>query len=197
MRDVFIAVFFIFVFLGLAVDGRADIYKFVDEDGVLHFTNVPNDSAYKWVMRESYNAPRELSTRESQVRYDYLISKAARKHGMDPALIKAVIEAESDFDPEAHSRAGAVGLMQLMPETARGLGVTDPYNPSDNIEGGVKHLKRLLLRFKRNVPLALAAYNAGEANVERYGKVPPFRETEGFVEKVLEYRRKYSGTFKR
>ena len=194
MRDVLIAVFFTIIFLVLAIEGQAGIYKYVDEDGVLHFTNVPKHGGYEWVMRERGSASRSLSARGDQVRYDYIIRKISRRYEMDPALVKAVIEAESDFDTEAQSKAGAMGLMQLMPETARGLGVKDSYDPSENIEAGVRHLKHLLSRFKRNIPLALAAYNAGAANVERYGKIPPFKETEGFVARVLKYHKKYSGT---
>ena len=188
------AILFIFV-LGLAGFASADIYKFVDENGVLHFTNVPNDSAYKWVMRETRLEGDKLSSQKLQLRYDTIISTVSKRHAVDPSLVKAVIEAESDFDSQAKSRAGAVGLMQLMPETARGLGITDLYDPSENIEGGVRHLKRLLAQFKRNVPLALAAYNAGATNVKKYGDIPPFKETQGFVARVLEYQKKYAGTF--
>ncbi len=195
MRNLFVACFFIIVFFGLAVDVRAGIYKYVDEEGVLHFTNVPKHGSSEWVMRESGKGARVSSAFENQVRYDYIIRKISRRYDMDAALVKAVIEAESDFDSDAYSKAGAMGLMQLMPETAKGLGVKDSYDPSENIEGGVRHLKYLLNRFKRNVPLALAAYNAGAANVERYGKIPPFKETESFVARVLKYHKKYSGTF--
>ncbi len=197
MKRSFTILFFIFVFLGLAAFARADIYKYVDEDGVLHFTNVPNNSAYKWVMRESRTREKKVSREHLLVRYDRIISRVSRRYDMDPALIKAVIEAESDFNPRAKSKAGAMGLMQLMPETAKGLGVTDLYNPADNIEGGVRYLKRLLISFKRDVPLALAAYNAGENNVRKYGAIPPYKETQGYVDKVLEFRKKYIGTFSR
>ena len=186
---------FIFVFLGLAGLVRADIYKYVDENGVLHFTNVPKHSAYEWVMRESRDREKSVSRAHLQIRYDRIISKASRRYDVDPALIKAVIEVESDFNPRAKSKAGAKGLMQLMPATAKGLGVTDIYDPTSNIEGGVKHLKSLLTRFKRDVPLALAAYNAGEKSVRKYGTIPPYKETQGYVARVLEYRKKYIGTF--
>jgi soluble lytic murein transglycosylase len=195
LRNIVVSVFFIFVFLVMAGEASAGIYKYVDSEGVTHFTNVPDHGGYEWVMRESSAVKGDPHAKRNQVRYDYLIRKASRKHDMDPALVKAVIEAESDFDTDAESRAGAVGLMQLMPETAKGLGVEDRSDPFDNIEGGVIYLKSLLVRFKRNIPLALAAYNAGAANVERYGKIPPFKETENFVERVLEHHRKYSKTF--
>jgi soluble lytic murein transglycosylase-like protein len=195
LRRLFTGVFFILVSVGLAGFASADIYKFVDENGVLHFTNVPNDSSYKWVMRETRPDGDKLSSEQLQLRYDTIILTVSKRHAMDPSLVKAVIEAESDFDSQARSRAGAVGLMQLMPDTAKGLGITDLYDPSENIEGGVRHLKRLLAQFKRNVPLALAAYNAGATNVKKYGDIPPFKETQGFVDKVLEYQKKYAGTF--
>jgi soluble lytic murein transglycosylase len=197
LKRVFTAVFFILFFFGLSAIVRADIYKYVDEDGVIHFTNVPNDSAYKWVMSETRPEGREVSPEQLQVRYDAIISTVSRRYAMDPSLVKAVIEAESDFDPQAISKAGAVGLMQLMPETARGLGVRDLYDPLENIEGGVRHLKGLLIRFKRNIPLALAAYNAGATNVIKYGSIPPYKETRGFVDRVLKYQKKYTGTFNR
>jgi soluble lytic murein transglycosylase-like protein len=195
LRRLFAGVLFIVVSFALAGFASADIYKFVDENGVLHFTNVPNDSAYKWVMRETRPDGEKLSSEQLQLRYDTIISTVSKRYAMDPSLVKAVIEAESDFDSQAKSKAGAVGLMQLMPETARGLGVKDLYDPTENIEGGVRHLKRLLAQFKRNVPLALAAYNAGATNVKKYGDIPPFKETQGFVAKVLEYQKKYAGTF--
>ncbi len=183
--------------LGLVGLVRADIYKYVDEDGVLHFTNVPKHSAYKWVMSESRDREKKVSRAHLLIRYDRIISRVSKRYDVDPALIKAVIEVESDFNPRARSKAGAKGLMQLMPDTARGLGVTDIYDPSANIEGGVKYLKRLLISFKRDVPLALAAYNAGENKVRKYGAIPPYKETQGYVAKVLEFRKKYIGTFSR
>jgi len=125
------------------------------------------------------------------------ISKAAKKYDLDPAFIKAVISAESGFNPNAKSHAGAMGLMQLMPGTARGLGVTDSFNPAQNVDGGCKYLRIQLDRFG-DVKLALAAYNAGPGNVNKYGGVPPFAETQKYVEKVLakwdDYKRINEGT---
>lgn len=118
--------------------------------------------------------------------YDEIIKEAADKYEMDPHLIHAVMQAESAFHPYAVSRAGAEGLMQLMPELSDEMGVTDAFDPRENIMGGVRYLKRLLEYHDGNLDLALASYNAGPGNVERYGGVPPFRETRNYVDKVLQ-----------
>jgi soluble lytic murein transglycosylase len=120
-----------------------------------------------------------------------MISRFSRQHQLHPALIRAVIKAESDFDPMAVSRAGAVGLMQLMPQTAVQLEVQDLFDPEDNIGGGTKYLRQLLDRFRGNLPLALAAYNAGEHVVDRYRALPPIDETRQYVRKVLRYYRTF------
>lgn len=114
-----------------------------------------------------------------------LISKVSQKYGVDEKLVQAVVRQESGFNPKARSHCGAMGLMQLMPATAKGLGVKDAYNPVQNVEGGVKHLKGLLARYNGNVVLALAAYNAGGGNVDKYGGVPPFKETQNYVKSIL------------
>jgi len=118
-------------------------------------------------------------------RYDGLIERAAQREGIDPELVKAVVQHESGFDPRATSPAGAMGLMQLMPATARGLGVTDPYDPAQSIAAGTRMLSRLVKRYDGDLSLALAAYNAGSGAVERYGGVPPYRETQNYVRNVL------------
>lgn len=115
-----------------------------------------------------------------------LTHAVAVRHGVDHRLVEALVEVESGFDPGARSARGAVGLMQLMPELARHYGVTDPFDPSQNLEAGVRHLRALLLRYGSDLELALAAYNAGESAVERYGGVPPFAETSEYVRRVLE-----------
>ena len=116
---------------------------------------------------------------------DTFIATAASRYGISEELIAAIIEAESEFNPRAVSRRGAQGLMQLMPETAATLGVNDPFDPRANIDGGVRHLRALMDRFDNNLPLALAAYNAGEVAVIKHRGVPPYRETRGYVDRIL------------
>jgi len=123
--------------------------------------------------------------------FDHFINQAATTHQVDPALIKAIIMAESRYNPKAVSKRGAKGLMQLMPVTAKSLGVEDSFDPEDNINGGVMYFKKLLDRFEGDVELALAAYNAGSRYVRKYGGVPPFRQTQTYIQKVFKYHRHY------
>ncbi len=166
---------------------RADIYRYIDKDGTLHFTNLPTTHRYK-LFKRGRGTIRKSS---GPTRYDRLIREISQKHGMNPALIKAVIKAESDFNPRAVSKKGARGLMQLMPNTMKDLKVGDPFQPRDNIDGGVRHLKKLFKRFDNSVTLSLAAYNAGAKAVEKYDDVPPYQETQHYVKKVLNYYDRY------
>jgi soluble lytic murein transglycosylase-like protein len=129
--------------------------------------------------------PEEIG--DSVSTYDHWIKAACRKYSLDPALVKAVIHAESRFDPWAVSPKGAVGLMQLGPDTARELGIKDPFNPKHNIDGGVQYLKDLLDTFKGDKKLALAAYNAGPTQVYRHKGVPPFKDTKKYIKQVIRY----------
>ena len=164
---------------------RAEIYQYIDANGTISLTNVPSDIRYRRVDLH----PNRLHPTISERELEPMINRVSRQHHLHPALIRAVIKAESDFDPHAVSRAGAIGLMQLMPQTAVRLDVRNLYDPEDNIGGGTKYLRQLLDRFRGNLPLALAAYNAGEHVVDRYRALPPIDETRQYVHKVLRYYR--------
>jgi len=133
----------------------------------------------------------DLNSKKIEHHYTPHIKKVAESHGVSPALVKAVIKVESGFDPQAVSSQGAVGLMQVMPETARRVGVSNPHDPHSNIVAGVKYLKKLLEMFGGNETLALAAYNSGPGNVLKYGGIPPYRQTQVFVNRVMRYYRMY------
>lgn len=131
------------------------------------------------------NAIEKISFKNSRENIENLIEKYAQKNNLDPDFIKAVVKQESGFNPDAKSKCGAMGLMQLMPQTAKGLGVVDAFDPEQNIEGGVKYLKSMLNRFNNDPKLALAAYNAGPAAVQKYGDIPPYKETQNYVKNIL------------
>lgn len=164
----------------------ADIYTFIDSDGVLHFTNVPTSSDYKLYIKER---PQKIEPRLDSQKFDEIIRTAQKKYGVEFSLIKAIINVESGFDPKAVSKMGATGLMQIMPTNYASLYVEDPFNPMDNIMGGALYLQRLLRRYEYKLPLVLAAYNAGPDAVDKYRQIPPYKETQNYVKKVM---KKYS-----
>ena len=181
--------------LSVAPAAAADIYKYVDKWGSIHLSDKPKHRGYKLIVRSYRNGPYKEAPRfrpGNLARYKSMIRKVAQRYRLDDALLTAIIHAESAFDAHAVSKTGAVGLMQLMPATSRYYGVRNPWNPEANIDAGARHLKDLLKRFKNNLTLALAAYNAGESAVIKYGnRVPPFPETRRYINKVYNYYRQY------
>jgi len=180
---------------GIADRAEAQIYTFVDARGVTHFSNVPNDPRYVPIPRPKRNRAPAPSAPQ-YVGYDGLILLTSMQHGVSPALVKAVIAAESLFDPDAVSAKGAQGLMQLMPETASALGVADPFSADQNVRGGVRYLREMLDRYG-DMARALAAYNAGPTAVDRYRGIPPYPETRAYVQRVMTYYRHYNDDFGR
>ncbi len=172
----------------------ADIYKYEDKEGVLHFTDAPTDKRFKVFMRDIKKDQRLRTTfrlsgcARDPREFEAIIDTCATEYGVDKSLVKAVIQAESGYNPNALSRKGAAGLMQLMPKTAQDLKVSDSFNPAENIRGGVRYLRFLLDTFKGDVAMALAAYNAGLAKVAKYGGIPPYEETRNYVARVMGYR---------
>ncbi len=164
-----------------SVSGWCDIYKYVDADGVVHFTNTPTGNKFRFYLKESPRPEASSGTLSDQ------IARSAKAFDLDEALIKAVIKVESNYNPKAVSAKGAQGIMQLIPSTAREMQVQDPFNAADNIRGGSRYLRKMLDQFGGNLELALAAYNAGPGNVRRYGGVPPFAETRNYIQQVKKY----------
>jgi soluble lytic murein transglycosylase len=169
---------------------HADIFMYIDESGVMHFTNTPtsNEYEYKIYIKERTAVSRNFHTTS---KYDHFISDAAKQTGVDSRLLKAMIKAESDFDPRAVSRKGAMGLMQIMPENFKMLDLENPFDPWQNIRAGAQYFKKLYERFNGKLALTLAAYNAGPTAVDRYKRIPPYQETEEYVRRVLRYYRTF------
>lgn len=183
------------VIFGTASMGRGDIYKYVDPEGVVHLTNVPTDGnlPYILVMKEKRVIFQLKGLNVDNPRYDDLIAQASERYSVDSTLIKAIIKTESNFNHRAVSPMGARGLMQLMPTTAAALQVKDSFHPENNIDGGVRYLRYLMNLFNGNLPLVLAAYNAGENAVLRYNnRIPPYQETQTYVRRVLHHLNRYN-----
>ena len=181
-----VTIFYIITLLLLAgIAVHADIYRYIDENGVMHFTNTPTSSTHKFklFLREKP----KVNPRYSTKKYDDIITNASQQYDVSFPLLKAIIKAESDFDPRAVSKKGAKGLMQIMPENFKPLGIKDPFDPSQNIHAGARYFKQMYDRFKGKLSLSLAAYNAGPKAVERYKTVPPYEETEEYVRRVLKF----------
>jgi hypothetical protein len=198
-------------FLLCTSPAAADLFKYVDKEGVIHFTNIPaHPDAQKLAALKPLtvshttgriNPRAQLPALRSfapfcdvpnQNAYEPHIRLTCLRHGMDYNLVKAVIRAESGFNSQAVSPKGAMGLMQLMPDTSRYMGVMNPFDPLDNIDGGTRYLRMLLDRFNNDISLALAAYNAGPENVAKYRGIPPYDETQVYVQRVLEYYQRYT-----
>jgi hypothetical protein len=193
-------VFALLFLLSLPCVSIADIYQYTDKDGVVHFSNVGFGAVKKYkrlkstpgsqqsvttFRRSSASSRAPLSSSNFPSAYVDMINTACGRHGVDPALVHAVVKVESDFNPYALSRKGAMGLMQLMPQTAVVMNVGNSFNPGENIDGGVKYLRYLIDRYEGNLHLALAAYNSGETAVKKWGTIPPYPETQNYVKKVM------------
>jgi soluble lytic murein transglycosylase-like protein len=180
-KTLMFTLFFLFFYV---LNLKADIYKYIDSNGVLYFTNVPIASGYQLYIKET---PKKIITWFPTKRYDTYISEASERYDIDFPLLKALIKVESNFNPRAVSHKGAKGLMQIMPGNYTMLNIRDPFNPKENIMGGARYLKLLIKKFQGRLPLALAAYNAGPTAVERYRRIPPYKETQIYVKKVMKY----------
>jgi soluble lytic murein transglycosylase-like protein len=185
-----------FLLIPFQQTSHADIYRYEDEEGIVHFTDAPTDRRFKIFMRDIKKDKQlrtllRMSRSVNPAEYDHIIKSSSDKYGVSTSLIKAVIQAESGYNPNAVSHKGASGLMQLMPGTAKSLKVSNSFDPKDNVEGGVKYLRFLLDTFKGDVSLALAAYNAGLGKVAKFGGIPPYAETRNYVNRVLSYMNSY------
>ncbi|HEY1372374.1 MAG TPA: lytic transglycosylase domain-containing protein [Candidatus Binatia bacterium] len=182
------------VTLGVALctaELRAEMYQCIEADGAAIFTNTPSHAGCRLLGGRRERFPAAVTSVDPS-QFDALIQNSSERYGVDPALVRAVVKAESNFNQSARSPKGAQGLMQLMPDTARLYNIVNAYDPTENIEGGVQHLRLLLDRYRGDLRLALAAYNAGIQAVEKYGGIPPFAETREYVKRVLNFHERYS-----
>jgi soluble lytic murein transglycosylase-like protein len=192
------ALFYMSLFIG--VDAKADkqIYKYQSKSGVLSFSDIqPQEVSYTLLKVDCYacnvNSLTDwYHTPLNKLSFKDTINKLSQRYRVDSALIRAVIHAESHFKPDALSKVGAQGLMQLMPATAKELGVVDAFIPEQNITGGVRHLAKLLRKYHGDISLVAAAYNAGEGNVAKYGGIPPFEETKVYIQRVNILHKRYA-----
>ena len=197
MLNIRLTILFISILSLLSMQSHADIYKYVDKHGRVILTDKPTHSGYKqlvktWKGWEEAKLPKNFSVSKNQKKFDPTIRSVARMYKLPHTLLHAVITAESSYNPDAISKAGAVGLMQLMPETAKQYGVSNRRNPKQSIQGGSRYLRYLAKLFNNDLTLMLAAYNAGEGAVKKYGnKIPPYKETRNYVKKVIKYYKKY------
>jgi soluble lytic murein transglycosylase-like protein len=183
----------------LGASAQAEVWVFKDQQGRLHFSDTPQHSGYRRLARVERRSAREhrvVHVSGTSSHWDQAIARAGHRYSVDPSLVKAVIHVESLFDTTAVSPKGALGLMQLMPRTAALVGVDDAFDPWQNIRGGTRYLGYLLKRFKGDLELSLAAYNAGESTVRRYGGMPPYGETQRYVKRVLDLHRRYDADFR-
>lgn len=191
------AFFLLFTFILLSGTAHAaDLYTFTDEEGATYYTNVPGDNRMKApvpvVKKEAFSQPPFAPSLIAEP-YESIITSASKRFDVDPNLVRAVIRAESNFNPRAVSPKGALGLMQLMPLKAKEMAVTNPFNPEENIHAGVRYLGELLSLLKGNLSLALAAYNAGPNRVKIQNKIPAIEETQNYVQRVIKYYKDLKG----
>jgi soluble lytic murein transglycosylase-like protein len=183
--------FLVTLLMASAVAARSQIYTYVDGGGVRHYTDVPDNNRYRLLILSPQDRTASGDRYDAMLlakagRYDSIIEKAAVSASIEPNLLRAVIVVESGFNSHAVSKRGAMGLMQLMPATAMRFGVSNPYDPRENVHAGARYLKFLIDRFGQDLRLALAAYNAGEQAVDRNGgQIPPFAETMAYVPRVM------------
>jgi soluble lytic murein transglycosylase-like protein len=191
----FFIIFTIFM-LSVTTLHAADLYTFIDEEGNTYYTNIPGEGRMRVPLpvKKAISEPLFKHSQNGEA-YEPMIVTASQRYSVDPNLVRAVIKAESNFNHRAVSPKGALGLMQLMPETAHKMTVTNPFNPEENIQGGVRYLSELLHLFNWNLPLALAAYNAGPERVIGRNEIPPIEETRNYVKRVRMYYRDFKESF--